>query len=76
MSALFPSECVDRAESLFFFFLALINAVNFYLDQPNVVNRLRASGAENPALEGYIYEAMRKCYNTPAMFLALMFPRI
>ncbi|KAI0291817.1 linoleate diol synthase [Russula brevipes] len=38
---------------------SLINIVNFYLDQPNVVSQLRASDARNPALEGYIYEAMR-----------------
>jgi len=33
--------------------------VNLYLDQPNVVNQIRGSDAKNPALEGYIYEAMR-----------------
>lgn len=58
--------------SSFFFFLAIINVVNFYLEQPDVVNQLRAADAKNPALEGYIYEAMRKCYS-PSMSLVLMF---
>jgi hypothetical protein len=40
--------------------LALINIVDFYLDQPNVVSQLRAADARNLDLEGYIYEAMRK----------------
>jgi hypothetical protein len=40
--------------------LAIVNIVNFYLDQPNVVTQLRAADARNPNLEGYIYEAMRK----------------
>jgi hypothetical protein len=40
--------------------LAIINVVNFYLDQPNVVKQLRAADAKNPDLESYIYEAMRK----------------
>jgi len=52
-----------RLSSVFFpFFLAIINVVNFYLDQPDVVSQLRAADAKNHALEGYIYEAMRKCY--------------
>ena len=52
-----------RLSSVFFpFFLAIINVVNFYLDQPDVVSQLRAADAKNPALEGNIYEAMRKCY--------------
>ncbi|KAH9986089.1 linoleate diol synthase [Russula compacta] len=38
---------------------SIINIVNFYLDQPNVVGQLKASDPKNPALEGYIYEAMR-----------------
>ena len=39
---------------------AIINVVNFYLDQPNVVKQLRAADARNPDLESYIYEAMRE----------------
>jgi len=38
---------------------SIINVVNYYLDKDHVVNQLRASDAKNPALEGYIYEAMR-----------------
>ncbi|KAF8473705.1 linoleate diol synthase [Russula ochroleuca] len=38
---------------------SIINIVNFYLDQPNVVSQLRAADAKNPDLESYIYEAMR-----------------
>ena len=44
-------------------FLAITNVVNLYLDQPNVINQIRESDAKSPALEGYIYEAMRKCSN-------------
>jgi hypothetical protein len=44
--------------------LALINIVDFYLDQPNVLKQLRATHAKHPDLEGYIYEAMRKPYCT------------
>jgi hypothetical protein len=42
------------------------------LDQPSVVSQLRAADAKNPALEGYIYEAMRKRYSR-SMSLVLMF---
>jgi hypothetical protein len=52
----------------------MTNVVNLYLDQPNVVNQIRESDAKNPALEGYIYEAMRKCSNSTVKLLALMFP--
>ncbi|KAH8993660.1 cytochrome P450 [Lactarius deliciosus] len=38
---------------------SLINIVNFYIDKPNIVEQLRAADAKNPALEAYIYEAMR-----------------
>ncbi|KAI9509771.1 linoleate diol synthase [Russula earlei] len=38
---------------------SIINIVNYYLDQPNVVRQLKAADSKNPALEGYIYEAMR-----------------
>ncbi|KAI9456900.1 linoleate diol synthase [Russula earlei] len=38
---------------------SIINVVNFYLDQPDVVSIICASDANNPALEGYIYEALR-----------------
>jgi len=38
---------------------SIINVVNFYLGQPDVVSQLKAADAKNPALEGYIYEAMR-----------------
>jgi len=38
---------------------SIINVVNFYLGKPDVVSQLRVSDAKNPALEGYIYEAMR-----------------
>ena len=34
--------------------------MDFYLDKPDVVKQLRAADPKNPALEGYIYEAMRK----------------
>jgi len=69
--------CLGRRRLSRVFFLAIINVVNFYLDQPNVVNQLRASGAENRAPEGYIYEAMRECYNSTLMLVAMvMFPRI
>ena len=46
----------------FLFFLAIINIVNFYLDKPNVVSQLgaSASGPTSPAVESYIYEALRK----------------
>jgi hypothetical protein len=57
-------------------FLAITNVVNFYLDQPEVVGQIKASGATNPALEGYIYEAMRELYNSTVMLLALMPPWI
>ena len=53
--------------------LAIINIVNFYLDQPDVDHQLRAADARNPDLEGYIYEAMRKTYGT-ALFSILMLP--
>jgi hypothetical protein len=43
---------------------AIINIVDFYLDQPNVVSQLRAADAKNPDLEGYIYEAMRKHHSS------------
>ena len=39
---------------------AIINIVNFYLDQPKVLEQLRAVHAKHPDLEGYIYEAMRE----------------
>ena len=55
------------------FFLAIINVVNFYLDQPDVVGQLRAADAKNPALEGYIYEAMRKCCIALSCHFVLMF---
>ncbi|KAH8997828.1 linoleate diol synthase [Lactarius hatsudake] len=38
---------------------SIINIVDFYLDKPDVVKQLRAADAKNPALEAYIYEAMR-----------------
>ncbi|KAH9056259.1 linoleate diol synthase [Lactarius vividus] len=38
---------------------SIINIVNFYIDKPHVVEQLRAADAKNPALEAYIYEAMR-----------------
>ncbi|KAH8986848.1 linoleate diol synthase [Lactarius akahatsu] len=38
---------------------SIINIVNFYLDKPDVVKQLKAADAKNPALEAYIYEAMR-----------------
>ena len=48
--------------------VAIINVVNFYLGQtegqPDVVKQLRAADPKNPALEGYIYEAMRKAIPT------------
>lgn len=38
---------------------SIINVVNFYLDQRDVVSQLKACDPKNPALECYIYEAMR-----------------
>ncbi|KAI0306151.1 linoleate diol synthase [Multifurca ochricompacta] len=38
---------------------SIINVVNFYLDQPDVVKLLRVCHSKDAALEGYIYEAMR-----------------
>jgi linoleate 10R-lipoxygenase len=38
---------------------SIINVVNFYLDQPDVVKQLKAADPKNPALTAYIYEAMR-----------------
>ncbi|KAI0260103.1 linoleate diol synthase [Gloeopeniophorella convolvens] len=38
---------------------SLINIVNYYLDEPDVVKQLKACDPKNPALEGYIWEAMR-----------------
>ncbi|KAI9449938.1 linoleate diol synthase [Lactarius psammicola] len=38
---------------------SIINVVDFYLGHPDVVEQLRAADAKNPALEAYIYEAMR-----------------
>ncbi|KAH9056263.1 linoleate diol synthase [Lactarius vividus] len=38
---------------------SIINIVDFYLDRPEGVKQLRAADAKNPALEAYIYEAMR-----------------
>jgi hypothetical protein len=43
---------------------AIINVVNFYLDQPDVVKQLKAADPKNPALTAYIYEAMRKAIPT------------
>jgi hypothetical protein len=40
--------------------IAIINIVDFYLDRPDVLKQLAAADPKNPALEGYIYEAMRK----------------
>ena len=34
--------------------------MNYYIDKPNIVKQLRAADPKNPALQGYIYEAMRK----------------
>jgi hypothetical protein len=44
--------------------IAIINVMNFYLDQPDVVEQLRATDASNPALEAYVSEAMRKAIST------------
>ena len=49
--------------------LAIINIVNFYLGQENVVKQLRAADARNPDLEGYIYEAMRKPHCTALILI-------
>ncbi|KAN0138081.1 hypothetical protein V8E53_003970 [Lactarius tabidus] len=38
---------------------SIINVVNFYIDMPDIVKQFRAAGPTNPALEGYVYEAMR-----------------
>ncbi|KAH9973470.1 putative linoleate diol synthase [Lactifluus volemus] len=43
---------------------SIINIVNVYLDQPDVRRQLKAADAKNPALEGYIYEAMRTALTT------------
>jgi linoleate 10R-lipoxygenase len=38
---------------------SIINVVNYYIDKPIIVKQLRAADPKNPALQGYIYEAMR-----------------
>ncbi|KAH9967528.1 linoleate diol synthase [Russula dissimulans] len=38
---------------------SIINVVNYYLDKPDVVRQIRACDPKSPALEGYVYEAMR-----------------
>jgi hypothetical protein len=38
--------------------------VNYFIDKPDIVRQLRAADPKNPALEGYIYEAMRKAIPT------------
>jgi hypothetical protein len=73
VSAFFPSSR-HRLTSLSLF-LAIINVVNFYLAHPNLVSQLKACDPKNPALEGYIYEAMRK-FHDPTVLLVLMIPRI
>jgi hypothetical protein len=51
---------LSRRRRLTFFSVAIINAVNFYLDQPNVVSKLWASDAKDIAVEDCIYKALRK----------------
>ena len=43
---------------------AIINIVNYYIDKPDIVKQLRVADPKNPALEAYIYEAMRKAITT------------
>ncbi|KAN0138085.1 hypothetical protein V8E53_003974 [Lactarius tabidus] len=38
---------------------SIINTVNFCIDKPDIVKQFQAADPKNPALEGYIYEAMR-----------------
>jgi hypothetical protein len=38
--------------------------VDYYIDKPDIVKQFRAADPKNPALEGYIYEAMRKAIPT------------
>ena len=40
--------------------IAIINIVNYYIHKPDIVKQLKAADPKNPALEAYIYEAMRK----------------
>ena len=44
--------------------VAIINVVNYYIDKPDIVKQLKAADPKNPALEAYIYEAMRKRITT------------
>ncbi|KAI0269044.1 linoleate diol synthase [Russula aff. rugulosa BPL654] len=64
IQSLFSSKAKKQrlsvAESLFA--NAIINIVNFYLDQPNVLKQLRAVHAKHPDLEGYIYERCSDSY--------------
>jgi hypothetical protein len=34
--------------------------MNFYIDMPDIVTQFRAANPKHSALEGYVYEAMRK----------------
>ena len=34
--------------------------MNFYIDMPDIVEQFGTADLNNPALEGYVYEAMRK----------------
>jgi hypothetical protein len=70
VSALFLSSR-HRLSSLSLF-LAIINVVNFYLDKPNVVSQLKACDPKNPALESYIYEAMRKFHDPTVLFVLMI----
>jgi hypothetical protein len=44
--------------------IAIINVVDFYIDKPDIVKQLQAADPKSPALEGYIYEAMREATPT------------
>jgi len=38
---------------------SIISVVNFYIDMPDIVKQFGAADSKDPALEGYVYEAMR-----------------
>ena len=44
--------------------VAIINVINYYIDKPDIVKQLRAADPNDPTMEGYIYEAMRKAIPT------------
>ena len=51
---------------------AIINVVDFYIENPDVLRQLKAADPKNPALEAYIYEALRKAILTSPWRCVLM----